>query len=96
MRITIDLDSQDTLSFFAVLFKALFILHILPHEVRRTRKGYHFIYRPLALSEHKSFLLREVLMDDKNRIKLDKSSPKRIKQVLFMKKKVKYYKGKKK
>lgn len=63
----------------------------LPAEIWRTSKGYHLIWRGLDISTEESYRRREMLGDDPNRIRLDKSSPKRIGQVLFSEKKRTYF-----
>lgn len=90
MRITIDLDTQSAIDFFRTLLKAYWHLRLLPDLVRKTRKGFHIIYRDLPVSRNTVFCFRKILGDDTNRIRLDKASKKRIEQVLFYKKKVKF------
>ena len=91
MRVTIDLDDQSLLSFIITITKGYIMLKRLPDLTRRTKKGYHLIWRHLNISQNKSYILRKFIGDDKNRLSLDMSSKKRIKQILFTTKKVTYF-----
>lgn len=51
--------------------------------IRKTRRGFHCVYRGLNISEREMFIRRLRLGDDKKRIWLDMSCPKKPKQVLF-------------
>ena len=54
-------------------------------------RGWHIIVYDVNIGEKEMFSARKFIGDDANRIKLDMSSRKRIRQVLFDKKEVHYY-----
>ena len=54
--------------------------------VRKTRRGFHYAWHGMDIDEKEMFLRRYMLGDDKNRIWLDMSCPKKPKQVLFSEK----------
>jgi len=91
VRVTIDLDTQTLLGFLKVILKAWVVLRRLPDFIRRTQKGYHFIWKNVNVKASRIiYLYRTILGDDKNRIRLDDCSKKRVKQILFYKKKVSF------
>lgn len=87
---TIDLDFKNPLKMCVVIIKGILINRKIP-SIRETRKGYHLIWRGLKIPEREMFKRRMVIGDDRNRIRLDMASPKRINQVLFCEKRVVYY-----
>jgi len=93
MRVTIDLDDKRWWKVMWTIFKGCLITKKFPDEVRKsaTGKGYHIIWRDLDIDEIRMFRYRKIIGDDKNRIKLDLVSRKRVSQVLFTKKKVVYF-----
>ena len=91
MRVTVDLDRKSISELMTVLVKGSVLCRKIPSNIRRTRKGYHLIWRGLPIDEQKMYLLRFRLHDDRNRIRLDILSPKRIKQVLFSEKRTVYF-----
>lgn len=93
MRVTIDLDSSNTFKFMFTLIKGIALIRKPPDLIRRSSsgKGYHFIWRGLNITQEQAYAYRKFIGDDKNRIKLDQCSDKRIKQVLFTKKEVTYH-----
>jgi hypothetical protein len=94
MRVTIDLDSKNIFKFMFTLIKGLALIRRPPDVIRKSPsgKGYHFIWRGLNITQEQAYAYRKFIGDDKNRIRLDQSSNKRVKQVLFTKKEVIYYK----
>jgi hypothetical protein len=92
MRVTIDLDSKNPFILFWVLLKGLCICKKLPDSIRKSpnKKGYHIIWSGLNITENQMLRYRRLIGDDENRIKLDSSSKKRVKQILFTKKRVRY------
>ena len=62
-----------------------------PYLIRKTKRGFHYGWRGLDLSEKESYYYRLLLGDDLNRVMLDMKSKKKIKQVLFVKKEVYLY-----
>ena len=60
-------------------------------DIRVTRKGLHWVWRGLKISRRKMLIYRLILLDDLNRIILDACSSKRVSQVLFSEKEVRYY-----
>lgn len=90
MRITIDLDTHNNIIKNISKFIGYVLLYQYPNKTRKTRKGFHLIYRNLNITENKMYLYRYLMLDDRNRIRLDRCSNKRIKQVLFSNKKVRY------
>jgi len=93
MRVTIDLDSKSNFKFMWTLIKGLALIRKPPEMIRLSAsgRGYHFIWRGLNITQEQAYLYRRIIGDDKNRIRLDKLSTKRVKQVLFTKKQVTYY-----
>ena len=93
MRVTIDLDSKSVLRYLWTLFKGIILTRKLPEMIKESSggRGYHFIWADLNITQERAYLYRRLIGDDVNRIALDKSSPKRVKQVLFNKKKVTFY-----
>jgi len=91
MRVTCDYDSHNTLKLAYFLVKGSVMCRKLPYMVKKTRRGYHYAWNGLHISENKSYFYRMKLGDDINRIKLDMSSPKRLKQVFFNYKRVYVY-----
>lgn len=89
MRLTLDIDGDDDRTRNKVieihrLLKKKFDKHDM--ELYKTRRGYHLIVYDTELSFSEVIRLRELLGDDKNRIKLDEELIKKPKQVLFTKK----------
>lgn len=93
MRVTIDLDSNKISKYIRTLNKGIALIGKPPEMIRisSSGRGYHFIWRGLNITQERAYLYRKIIGDDPNRIKLDKSSNKRAKQVLFTKKEVTYY-----
>jgi len=91
MRVSCDLDSKNSLKLGYYLLKGTLIFFKLPSKIRITRRGFHYIWSGLFITEQKSYYYRKILGDDLNRIRLDMVSDKRLKQVLFKEKKVYHY-----
>jgi hypothetical protein len=91
MRVTVDIDSKSKLSLWWVLFKGRILLGKTADNIHKTRKGWHVIWHSLPMTEEASFTYRKILGDDKNRIRLDHFSNKRLHQVLFSEKRVRTY-----
>ena len=91
MRITIDQDSKSVLALSLKLVKGFLLFRKFPRKIRITRKGYHLIWSDLDLTRREMFKYRKVIGDDKNRIRLDMLSNKRLSQVLFSAKRVTYF-----
>lgn len=91
VRITIDIDHTNGLMLMNSLLRGIYFLHRFPDTIRQTSKGFHVIYYGLNVTEDKSYRLRFCLLDDFNRISLDLRSPRRLQQILFSEKIVKYY-----
>lgn len=91
MRITVDIDNKSKLSLWWVLFKGRILLGKTADNIHKTRKGWHVIWHSLPMTEEASFTYRKILGDDKNRIRLDHFSNKRLHQVLFTTKTVRIY-----
>lgn len=92
-RITIDIDSRS----FFLLLRGIFFLWIYGFkniEIRESpsKRGIHLIgWSNKNYSQKKMYKVRRLAGDDKNRIFLDRSCKKKIKQVLFKKKEVFYH-----
>lgn len=91
MRVSIDLDSQNPIELGWCLIKGIYKCKQMPRKIRKTRRGYHVIWQGLNISEHKMYVYRRIIGDDTNRIRLDRLSEGRLKQVLFSEKTVTYY-----
>ncbi|MEM2919009.1 MAG: hypothetical protein QXY62_05890 [Candidatus Altiarchaeota archaeon] len=91
MRVTLDLDSKSRIKLWYVCLKGRFLIGKPPDEIYKTRKGYHIIWSGLPITFEKSIELRKKLGDDKNRIRLDLCGKKRLKNVLFDEKTIRYY-----
>jgi hypothetical protein len=87
-RITADYDFENELKLSFYILKGILLLKKLPSKIRQTERGYHVIFSGIDTSDEKRFTRRLQLGDDKNRIRLDRSSEKRQKQVLFSEKTV--------
>lgn len=86
-----DLDTRSKIKLRWVLLKGRFLIGWTADEIYRTKRGFHLIWRNVQISEEESLRYRKILSDDKHRIELDESCPKKPKQVLFDEKKVTYY-----
>jgi hypothetical protein len=73
------------------LIKGYYKLRKLP-KIEESNRGYHLIYFTEINDFRRICVLRRIIGDDKNRVRLDLLSTNKIKQVLFNKKYVKYYK----
>lgn len=97
MRITCDLDGLNIFSsFFKLLISitlGLFYLRRFPDKIRlsNSKKGFHTIYYGLEIGKEKSLWYREKMLDDQNRIELDRECEHKPYQVLFTKKRVIHY-----
>jgi len=91
MRITIDQDSKAVLSLSLKIVRGFLLFKKLPRTIRKTTKGYHLIWSGIDISERDMFKYRKMLGDDKNRIRLDMLSDKRLNQVLFSAKRITYF-----
>jgi len=85
MRVTIDYDSESYIGLLWRILKGIFLCKKLPN-IKKSSKGYHLVWSGLNISERDMFKYRKIIGDDKNRIRLDRCSKKRIKQVLFTEK----------
>ena len=86
IRITIDYDKESLIGLSWRIVKGIYFCKKLPYKIRKSSKGYHIIWSNINVNEHTMFVLRKVIGDDPNRIRLDLISKKRIKQVLFTEK----------
>ena len=86
MRVTLDYDNHSVLKLIYYLAKGIAINRKFPSMIRKTRRGFHCVYHGLDITEKEMFLRRYRLGDDKKRIWLDMSCPKKPKQVLFSEK----------
>jgi hypothetical protein len=91
MRITIDVDHKSRIALWWVCFKGRILLGKSADNIYKTRKGWHVIWHSLPMTEQASITYRKILGDDKNRIRLDHFSNKRLHQVLFSEKTIRYY-----
>jgi hypothetical protein len=91
MRITCDYDFKSRIKLYYYLLKGRILCRKWADNIYRTRKGYHVIYTGLSISPERSMELRKKLNDDINRIRLDSASDKRLSQVLFSEKRIKYF-----
>ena len=91
MRVTVDLDTHNILKVVWTIVKGIIICKRLPYKIRKTKKGWHICFRGLDIDEETMFRYRKMLGDDENRIRLDRLSEKRLKQVLFKEKVVYVY-----
>lgn|GEM_PF-4890342 len=73
------------------MIKGYYKLKKLP-QIEKSNRGYHLIYFTDINDFRRICILRRLIGDDKNRVRLDLLSKNKIKQVLFNKKYVKYYK----
>lgn len=85
-----DIDSTSTFMLLNSILRGFFLLKRLPDTIRQTSKGFHVIYYGINVTEDRSYRLRFCLLDDTNRLRLDLLSPKRITNVLFSEKIVRY------
>ena len=86
MRVSLDNDNDSPLDLFWTITKGLYFLRKMPDKIRRTERGWHIIYHGLDIDENGMFKYRRILSDDLNRQKLDLSSEKRCRQILFSEK----------
>jgi hypothetical protein len=91
MRITLDWDTHNPLKIAFYLAKGIAINRKFPSIIRKTKRGYHCVFRDMDITEKEMFLRRYKLGDDIKRIHLDMTCPKKPKQVLFSKKDVYVY-----
>jgi hypothetical protein len=91
MRVSIDRDTHNPIDIMWCMIKGIYLCRRLPFKIRKTRRGYHLIWKGLPIPEYKMYAYRKVIGDDKNRIFLDRLSTHRLKQVLFSEKKITYY-----
>lgn len=90
VRCTVDVDGGK-LRYWWSLLKGRLLIGRSPDRIYKTRKGYHLIWEGLHLTQEQSMRYRKLIGDDQNRIRLDSASGKRLKQVLFSEKTVRYY-----
>lgn len=88
MRVSLDYDNHNVVKLAYFLAKGIAMNKKLPSMIRKTRRGFHVIYRGLDISEREMFVRRYRLGDDLRRIHLDMSCPKKPKQVLFCRKEI--------
>jgi hypothetical protein len=88
VRVSLDYDNHNVIKLIYYLAKGIAINRKLPSMIRKTRRGFHCVYRGLNISEREMFVRRYRLGDDLRRIHLDMSCPKKPKQVLFSRKEV--------
>ena len=92
-----DLDYRYHPKVLISLIKGIILCRKLPCQIRKTGRGWHYIWRGLPISEEQSYIYRKILYDDAKRVQLDRSLGKRRKQtqILFFRKDIKIYnKGK--
>jgi hypothetical protein len=85
MRVTIDCDGNSKIMLLWRLFKGFLVTKKFPEEIRRTRRGYHAIWRGLKIDMNKVFVYRMFIGDDCNRLKMDMLT-KIMPQILFSEK----------
>ena len=83
MRVTIDLDTKNPFKVTKTILKGMYYCRKIPSRFRFTTKGIHLIWDGMNISFAESIYYRAMIGDDLNRMLLDLSSEKRIKQVLF-------------
>jgi len=83
MRVTCDIDKGGVLK---SLILGLILFNKRP-EVRKTRRGYHLIWKGLNLSRDEVLRFRMILRDDPKRVIMD-GNPKKVFQVLFKEKEI--------
>jgi len=86
VRVSLDYDDHNIIKLAYYLAKGIAINRKFPSMIRKTRRGFHCVYRGLNISEREMFVRRYRLGDDSKRLWLDMSCPKKPKQVLFSKK----------
>lgn len=86
MRVTIDIDHDFKPYLYWSLLKGFYFLKRRPNLIRKTERGWHIVYRFLKIDRKTAYKYRYMLGDDTNRIKLDRLSTRRIKDVLFSEK----------
>lgn len=91
MRVSIDIDNKNPLKLGSTIIKGIFLCRRFPKKIRITRRGFHIVWRGLNIDEKTMYRYRRLLGDDPVRIDLDRSSSKRLKQVLFKEKNVYKY-----
>lgn len=91
MRVTIDVDNHNILCIGWRILLGTIICRKKPFKIRKTRRGYHIIWKGLNIDQNTMFKYRKWLHDDEKRLRLDMLSEKRIKQVLFTEKLVTYH-----
>lgn len=88
MRVSCDFDSHNVLKLIYFLAKGSIMCRRFPYMVRKTRRGFHYGWRSMQISENESYKRRLRCGDDVKRIHLDMSCPKKPKQVLFSHKEI--------
>lgn len=83
MRVTIDLDKKNPITLFITLLKGFILYRKIPNYFRITKRGYHIGWIRIPISEHKMYVHRQMLGDDKKRILLDKLCYGKPKQTFF-------------
>jgi hypothetical protein len=96
MRITVDKDNHNRINLRWTLFKGRVLIGRTPDRIYKTRKGYHLIWddvrkKGIPITEEQSMRYRKLIGDDRNRLRLDSVSDKRLKQVLFCQKDIFLY-----
>ena len=87
MRVTIDLDDTNGLELLKVFYNLRYTGAEV--EVYRTTRGYHIIAYGLPITQEQSLEIREILGDDRNRIRLDRVADQKPKQILWTHKNLK-------
>lgn len=88
MRVSIDIDTNSLEKLHEVFYEGFCLLGSIPEVRTGNTKGFHLIWRGVRCSQQESLMFRYLLGDDWNRLRLDLSSKKRLKQVLFTEKEI--------
>lgn len=90
VRVTIDSDSDSSLSLLWCVFKGYLRTGKMPEKVRKSQRGYHIIWKGIDMTEKECIKARAFIGDDSNRLKMDLSHINngdfRLNQVLFTEK----------
>lgn len=92
------MDTKNPLKLFWSYFKMVFLVLYKKGELRlpevkesSTGRGWHLISRHIVATVPEINRMRKFSGDDNNRIRLDRSSPARVQQILFTNKSINYF-----
>lgn len=86
MRVSADLDRHNPFLLLVSILRGVLLCRSFP-EVEKSKRGWHLFWYNQQITEREMFKRRLLIGDDKNRVRLDMISDKRIQQVMFTKKK---------